>query len=55
LISSIPEVRPWSKVLAITTTTTVQGGEGSRRWRLAEEQTPQFLAFGEGSWRWRLA
>jgi len=28
----------------ITTTTTVRGGEGSRRWRLAEGQTPRFLA-----------
>ena len=27
------------------TTTTVQGGEGSRRWRVAEGQTPQFLAW----------
>jgi len=53
----------------ITTTTTVRGGEGSRRWRLAEGQTPRFLAQyvystditttftvqrGEGSQRWRL-
>jgi len=27
----------------ITTTSTVQGGEGNWRWRLAEGQTPQFL------------
>jgi len=28
----------------ITTTTTVRGGEGSRRWRLAKEQTSRFSA-----------
>jgi len=28
--------------------TTVQGGEGNQRWRLAERQMPQFSAFGKG-------